>query len=337
MIDPSPFKAAPQRLQVVPRTTRGALLSGLMGVFRFVAAATIAATEGFRVIARSPRAVLVWGLMWVVWFSVTAGVVATGEKVVVSTRIARWTVWEVVRHYGPFATVLIALFFLVFGMTAIASFRAVLNPEQKRFFFLRLGRDELRVASISVMAFSLVAIFGGMPAGALIALASPIMAAAPALAKQIGVLGAVVTVCLEIWLCVRLSLIAVETFAEHRFHLSAYWPLARGRFWYLMLCYCVIFLILFVIMIVYFTTNELLFGLALNIAGHTGMFQRVVVLGIAGVMAVLAAGYLLLTIVLFCTCQARAYLTITSAMPNVRQSPWGAATPDAAPSPSAGF
>jgi hypothetical protein len=281
-----------------------------------------AATEGFRVIRRAPHAVMVWGLMWLVWFSVTAGIVATGQKVVVSNRVARWTIWEIFRHYGPFAIVLIALFFVVLGMTAIASFRAVLNPEQKRFFYLRLGRDELRVAAISVMAFCLVAIFGGMPAAALIALAGPIMAAAPTLARQIGVLGAGVTVCLEIWLCVRLSLIAVETFAEHRFHLSAYWPLARGRFWYLLFCYCIISVILFVIMILYFTTNEILFGFAFNSVGNESLFQRSVLLGIAAVLAVLAAAYLLLTIILFCSCQARAYLAITSS------APWGVAAPD---------
>ena len=286
-----------------------------------------AATEGFRVIRRAPRAVMVWGLMWLVWFSVTAGVIATGQKVVVSTRVARWTIWEIFRHYGPFAVVLIALFFVVLGMTAIASFRAVLNPEQKRFCYLRLGRDELRVAAISVMAFSLVAIFGGVPAGALIALASPIMAAAPTVARQIGVLGAGVTVCLEIWLCVRLSLIAVETFAEHRFHLSAYWPLASGRFWYLMSCYFIISVILFFIMILYFTTNELLFSFAFNSIGNGSILQRGVLLGIAAVLAVLAAAYLLLTIILFCCCQARAYLAITSSAPNVRP-PWGVAAPD---------
>ncbi len=277
-----------------------------------------AATEGFRIIRRSPRAMMVWGLMWLVWFSVAAGVVAAGQKVVVSQRVVRWTIWEIFRHYGPFAVVLIAMFFLVLGMTAIATFRAVLNPEQKRFFYLRLGRDELRVAAISVMAFSLVAIFGGVPAAALITLAGPFMAAAPALARQIGVFGAGVTVCLEIWLCVRLSLIAVETFAEHRFHLSAYWPLARGRFWYLLFCYCIIS----VIMLVYFTTNEFLFVFASNSVGNGNVFQRVTLLGIAGVMAVLAAGYLLLTIILFCSCQARAYMAITSS------SPWGVASPD---------
>jgi hypothetical protein len=287
-----------------------------------------AATEGFRVVRRAPRAAMVWGLMWLVWFSVAAGVIATGRKVVVSDRVAHWTIWEIFRHYGPFAVVLIALFFVVLGMTTIASFRAVLNPEQKRFFYLRLGRDELRVAAISVMAFSLVAIFGGMPAAALIALASPIMAAAPALARQIGVLGAVVTVCLEIWLCVRLSLIAVETFAEHRFHLTAYWPLARGRFWYLLFCYCIISVILFVIMVLYFTTNELLFSFASNSIGNVNILQRLALLGIAGVMAVLAAAYLLLTLILFCACQARAYLAITSSAPGVRPPPWGVAPPD---------
>ena len=269
-------------------------------------------------IRREPKAVLVWGLMWLVWFSVAAGAIASGGKVVISNRIARWTTWEIFRHFGPFAAVLVALFFIVWGMTAIASFRAVLQPEARRFFYLRFGRDEMRVAAISLMAFSLIAIFGGAPAAVLIALASPIMAAAPALARQIGELGALVTVCLEIWLCVRLSLIAVETFAEHRFHLTAYWPLAHGRFWYLMLCYSIIFLMIFFITIIYIMFSEAVYSFALNGLGHVNLVQRAIVLGIAGVLATLTAGYWLLTMILFCACQARAYLAITGGPPEVR-------------------
>ena len=51
------------------------------------------------------------------------------------------------------------------------------------------------------------------------------------------------TVALDVWLGVRLSLIAVETFSERRFHLTAYWPVTRGRFWYLLAAYFLFFLV----------------------------------------------------------------------------------------------
>ena len=91
---------------------------------------------------------------------------------------------------------------MVLGGTVIAVYRAILQPQDRRFFFMRLGRDEFRVAIISLSAFVLVAIFGGAPGFLLVIFASPIMAAVPALAREIGELGAWVTEGLEIWLCV---------------------------------------------------------------------------------------------------------------------------------------
>lgn len=316
MIDPTPLEAAPEGFRGARRSARAVVADNLMGPVRLILAAGFAATEGFRVLRRWPRAALVWGLMWLVWFSLAAGAIATGRKVVISERAARWTIWELLRHYGPFAAGLIGLFLIVLGMTAIASFRAVLNPDERRYFFLRLGRDEFRVAAISAMAFSFLAVFGGVPAGVLILLASPFMQAAPALAREIGELGAFLTVCLDVWLCVRLSLIGVETFAEHRFHLSAYWPLARGRFWYLFLSYLAIFLILCLMMVVFVTLSESLFAYALNTLGHANLWQRAILLVFAGILAVLAAAYWLVTVILFCAGQARAYMMVTMTAPD---------------------
>jgi hypothetical protein len=271
-----------------------------------------AAIEGIQVMRREPKAVLVWGLLWLVWFSIAAAAITSSRKVVVSHTISHLTSWEIFQHYGPFAVVVVGLFFLVWGITAIAAFRAVLQPEERRFFYLRLGRDELRVAAISLAAFSLVAIFGGAPGFLLIALASPIMAAVPALAREIGELGAWVTVCLEVWLCVRLSLIAVETFAEHRFHLTAYWPLTQGRFWYLFFSYCIIFVIFFAVTILYLAMSGALSSVALAIFTEKDLVRRTSVLVIAGILTILTAGYSLLTSVLFCACQARAYQAISA-------------------------
>jgi hypothetical protein len=274
-----------------------------------------AATEGFQVMRREPRVVLAWGLLWLAWFLVAAGAIASGGKVEISNTIAHRTLWEIFRHYGPFAAVVVALFFLVWGVTAIAAFRAVLQPLDRRFFYLRLGWDELRVAAISLSAFTLVAIFGGAPGFLLIAMASPIMAAVPTLARDIGELGAWVTVGLEVWLCVRLSLIAVETFAEHRFHLSAYWPLTRGRFWYLLGCYFIMFLIFFAITILFLLLTGMFSSVAFVNFTNVDIVRRTSLLALAGLLAVVAAAYWVSTLVLFCACQAHAYRAISSTDP----------------------
>lgn len=280
-----------------------------------------AATEGFRVMRREPRAVVAWGVLWLAWFIVAAAAIASGRKVVVSNTVAHRTLWEVFEHYGPFAIIVVGLFFLVWGITAIAAFRAVLQVEDRRFFFLRLGRDEFRVAVISLAAFTLLAVFGGAPGFLLVVLASPIMAAVPALARDIGELGAWVTVGLEIWLCVRLSLIAAETFAEHRFHLSAYWPLTGGRFWYLFWCYCIIFVIFVVITVPFVLLSGMFSSVAFVNFGGADLIRRLVLLAVAGLLACITAVYWVSTSVLFFACQAYAYRAIVEHQANLQPPP----------------
>ncbi len=275
-----------------------------------------AAAEGFRVIRREPAAALVWMALWLVWFLVAAEIVASGEKVVLSDHVAHRSLWEITRHFGSFAVVLVALFFVVWGMTTIATFRAVLHPDDRRFCYLRVGKDELRVAAISLAAFALVLIFGGAPSFLLILLVSPLMAAVPAFARDIAEIGAWATVCVDVWLCVRLSLIAVETFAERRFHLTAYWPLTRGRFWYLLAAYCLFFVLFFMLTVLFLTLSGFLFQSALHQVGTPDLLSRGGVLGLAGALALITAGFWALSSTLLCACQAHAYRAITT-------RPWG--------------
>src|SRR5258708_5799981 len=99
---------------------------------------TAAAFEGFRVMRREPRAVLVWMVLWLAWLSIGAGIVASGKTVVVSNHGAYRSFWEITRHFGSFAVVLVALFLLVWATTTVAAFRAVLEPTDRRFLYLRL-------------------------------------------------------------------------------------------------------------------------------------------------------------------------------------------------------
>lgn len=271
---------------------------------------TAAAFEGFRLIRREFRAVLVWTVMWLAVLSLAAWVVASGKQIISPARANARSVAEIAEAFGPFAAAFMALFLLVWAMTTVATYRAVLRPSERRYFFLRLGTDELRVAIMTVVAFCLVLLFGGAPAYLVYVLFTPIMQAAPALARYVEWAGILVTVCLEVWLGVRLSLIAVETFAERRFHLTAYWPLTGGRFWYLLSCYFLFFLVFSGISLVVISLDGFLFDTARERVGAGDLFRRTSVLAIAGLLAILSVSSWVLSWTVFCACQAYAFRAI---------------------------
>jgi hypothetical protein len=248
--------------------------------------------------------------LWLGTFTAAAAAVASGQKVIVADHGAYRGLSEIGRRFGPFAAVIIALFLLVWAVTTVAIFRAVLRPQDRRFFYLRLGVDEARLAIMTVVAFILVLAFGSVPAYLLYILVNPLMRAAPSLSRGIAPLGALATVCLDIWLGVRLSLIAVETFAERRFHLTAYWPLTHGRFWYLLTCYFLCFLMFFALTLLVFSLAGFVYEIALAKVGAGDLLRRTSVLGLAGVLAGLTSAFFVLSSTLFCACQAHAFRAI---------------------------
>ncbi len=275
-------------------------------------APTTAAFEGFRLLRREPKAAAVWLTLWLIPLLFTAIVVAMGERVVLGRPQPHHTLGESAGRFGPFAAVSIALFILVWAVTTIAAYRAVLRPDDRRFFFLRFGGDEVRLAIMTVSSFLLVLVFGGVPAYLLLVLADPIMRALPELARDIATVGALATVCVDIWLAVRLSLIPVETIAERRFHLTAYWPLASGRFWYLFWCYCLCFVIVMALGLVYVAAGGFIFWLAHPDLGAGNLLRRGGVLGLAAILTALTAGYWLVSTTIFCACQAYAFKVIVA-------------------------
>ncbi|MDE2356060.1 MAG: hypothetical protein KGL69_04815 [Alphaproteobacteria bacterium] len=272
-----------------------------------------AATAGLRLIQREPAAFAVWVAIWLAALSGAAWLVASGaplpSHLSVDGRLGA--------RFGRYGVVLIALFLLVWSATTQAVFRAMIQPDERRFFFLRLGEDELRLAVMSLGAYVLILILGGVPAFLLLSLASPVLEAAPQLIRIITLLGALATVAFDVWVGVRLSLIAVETFAEGRFSLGAYWPLTRGRFWYLFLMYAVSFLFLLVIAAV-------MGGVTLALESATDLIgaphghdpgRSTALLAMAGAYAVVFSAFWMTSTTLFCAAQAQAFRAITGVHP----------------------
>ncbi|HXV01040.1 MAG TPA: hypothetical protein VG166_11125 [Caulobacteraceae bacterium] len=268
-----------------------------------------AASEGFRLIWREPRAVFAWMALWFATFSAAAWAVA------ISPGPARFggrgdSLGDIAARFGTFGGLVVMLFLAVWLVTAVAAFRAVLHPAERRWFYLRVGLDEARLGVLTFAAFLVAAALGGAPAYLVLVLASPLMHAVPALTRDIATGGALVTVWIDIWLGVRLSLIAVETFSERRFHLSAYWPVTGGRFWYLLACYLLFFLIFLGITGLSLGVGSVLYEIAVTQVGNGDLVRRGGLLLIAGALAVLTAGSWALSWTIFCACQAYAFRDI---------------------------
>src|SRR5262249_38285270 len=144
------------------------------------------------------------------------------------------------RHYGVRAFLIAPLFVAGWTIMTTAICRAVFEPDARAIFHLKVGVAELRLAAINLvsMVVTPLIVTAILAGGGLVA--RPFLDAAPTMASEIGAVGLAISVVLLIWLYVRLSLIPIETFAEGRIHLSAYWPLARGRFWYLLVAYVIV-------------------------------------------------------------------------------------------------
>jgi hypothetical protein len=297
---------------MTPDMTASAPTTAALEATRLLRRGGAAALEGFRVIRREPWAVMVWTLLWLAVIIAMALAVATGPPVVLAHGRAQSSPGDIVGKFGPFAPVLILLFLVVWATTTVATYRSVLRPHDRRYFFLRLGVDELRLAIMTVASAILILVFGGAPAYLLLVLADPLMRALPTLARDIAKIGALLTLSIDVWLGVRLSLIAVETVAERRFHLSAYWPVTRGRFWYLLVCYILLFLMVFGLTTVLFVAGGLLVSLANLDAAAGNLWRRTSVLGIAALLALLTAAFLMLSSTIFCACQAYAFRVIAA-------------------------
>lgn len=266
------------------------------------------AFAGFRLMRDHPSAVGAWWTLWFIGFSVSAILLVFsrpfGAHVDYSTLATR---------LGPFAVFIIATFLLIWALNTVAVFRASLQPDRPGVFYVQLGPDELRLAVMTVVACLLIMVFGGVPAFLLLTVFTPFLQILPHQARAFGILGATATICVDAWISVRLSLIAVETFAEGRFHLSAYWPLTRGRFWYMFFVYFVCFIMILVLLGVLGLVTGAVGMVATGIGAPTGadVVKRVAILAITGFYTAVVSAFWVLTTTLVCASQAQVFRAIT--------------------------
>jgi hypothetical protein len=214
---------------------------------------TGAATAGFGVIGRAPLAVLAWGLvmlvtlvgpmvglMWTLvpqfieFFRAMPDPASTPSETADPAMMARMMQLQA-SMMGVNAINLVGGT-LVKGVVVGAVFRAVLQPDQKRWAYLRLGKSELWLALVSLVQIVLfmVAYFAVAIIGFILGLIAFMVGSAAGDGGKViaGVLiGLVVLAAIGvlIWGILRLSMAGPMSFAEGKFLLFESWTFTRGQ------------------------------------------------------------------------------------------------------------
>lgn len=204
--------------------------------------ATDCAFEGFRLTRRAPVAVLSWAAAYAVFIAilfllvgphfVTVLSVITEMQAQGQTEPSPEDVERLMQAYGVIIGWAMPLGLLFSALISTAIARSVIRPDERKFGYLRVGKDELRVLGASLIV-SLI-MFGVTFAGFMIVTVA--MAGAMALPALwlVVVLLSLAVIALLAWLSVRLSLVVPSTFAEGRIVLKpafamtgkkVFWPL----------------------------------------------------------------------------------------------------------------
>ena len=268
---------------------------------------------------REPKAVIYWIAVWALALAAIGVIEAWGAPATVG---GAGGAAGLIRRLGPLAVVLVPTLLALGVMNTATVYRAVLQPNEHGWHLFKLGYEEARIAVVHFVGGTLIFLatlllwyFLPGPASLLFYLASPLSSVVPGHVQLIAALGATATVLLEVWVAVRFSLAPVESFAQRRFPLAAYWSLTRGQFWRLLAAYLLVFLEVAVFLVL-FAVVGLLLGVTINaVSAWRGpdLARRGALLALAPVVAILGAALLVAPATLICACQAFAYRAIAPA------------------------
>ena len=238
--------------------------------------ATEASLAGFRLVRRRPWSIFIWTVLWVVFaYGPLAALLAARwpefaqqlDGLQSPERDPKALLEQVMRLELSVFTLLgpWLLWIWVLGTIVYAAvYRAVLEPKNRGFAYLRVGGDEVRLFLLQIIFIVFWVAFASIMTGAGVG----VFVAARALQSPWeGVadgLGVIVLVCLGLYVTLRLALAAPMTFAEKQLRIFDSWGLTRGQ-----------------------TLNVLamlllVFAFVMAIAMIAGMFRNAVMYGVLG-------------------------------------------------------
>lgn len=199
---------------------------------------TDAAFEGFRLTRREPGMIVALGLVYVVLWGVVLAVahqpmaqlMQLMSQMSTGTEPSEAEAMAFMSAYGQIIAVSVLPSIIVNSIVQCAVMRAIFHPEEKRFGYVRLGKDEVRVTLVNLaVSFLLGAalVLGAGAVGVLIGLGANGMA--PLI--LVGTLMALALLAAVGWLAVRLCLAVPIAFTQKRISLRQSFAVTKGRFW----------------------------------------------------------------------------------------------------------
>jgi len=232
---------------------------------------TDAALEGFRLTREKPRVLLAWSvanlvisvIMALALIAMFGPMLAELEAVNASSDDPSQAL-AMFEKLAPLYALVLPAGLIVTSVWIGAVYRAVLRPSDNRFWYLRLGGDELRLAVLMLIYVVLAIGFTFV----LTLVAGLLSAGAFAIGGPVGTLLSVIiwlaSVCVFVWVIVRLSLSGPATFAERHIRVFESWLLTKDVFWPLLGAYLLMLVLVIVVMalalVIYVTIAALTMG-----------------------------------------------------------------------------
>ena len=235
-----------------------------------------AAVEGFRLTRERPRMILYWSLALLALNLVTAVLVITligPEWEDVQAALSRRSSDPAERLRAlqgllPVYAITVPIGLVTGAVLQAAVCRAVFGEGGAERGYLKLGGDELRVLAAQVAVAALL-LLAGMAGGFVVGFAAAAVGGGLA-----GFLLLMALLALVLWLGVRLSLAAPQTYAERRIRVFGSWRLTRRQGWRLFAAYLIALLLALVVTLlalaIYAAVMALIGG---GVAAAGSMFQ----------------------------------------------------------------
>lgn len=203
-----------------------------------------AALEGVRTLRRKPKAVAAWAAFALVMLPILGVIVqivlGPEGRAVLRGRGASADpreILELVTHLGGAMLLLILLALAMGSVLTAAIIRSVLQPEDKRFAYLRLGKEEIQLLIVSLITWVAALLATVIPSGAVVLGAALLSGGA---ATWFAFLGGLAVIGLSLWIAVRLSLLGPHAFSHHHIDVRTAWIQTHGQFWRLLGMYVMV-------------------------------------------------------------------------------------------------
>lgn len=272
-------------------------------------------------IRREPITLMGWIAIWVLALVVVTVIQLLTIGHGATPTLPKGGATGLVARFGPLWPLLVTTVFVLIMMSTSTLYRAVLTPDEHGWHLFKLGAAEVRLAIVTIVISALLLFLGSAPSLVLLFFAKPVLRMFPGSGPFVVPVGTLATVCLDIWIAVRLSLAPVHTFAEGRFHVLGYWRLTQGNFWRLFQSYAYLAVQIMAVFLAVFLGLVAVGWLAEAIAsGHLSLIDRIALFALVGVAALFLAIGFVIPLTLVCACQALAYAAIVKPDP---AQPWG--------------